>query len=163
MAEPAAIMELASAAKLRNILLYGVQLQQSKDPALLALHEGKRSGSPQQQQRQQSSGPGMSGRMTEAGECELLISELLYSSWMVLSGKRRQELNGERRRRRHHPANGSDARVRRGRSAPGVLDPGSLAPINHGQARFHAHRSHTSSHSRPISAHAGAVRSWLVE
>lgn len=31
MAEPAAIMELASAAKLRNILLYGVQLQQSKD------------------------------------------------------------------------------------------------------------------------------------
>ncbi|XP_061918700.1 D-ribitol-5-phosphate cytidylyltransferase [Entelurus aequoreus] len=30
--EPAAIMELASAAKLRNILLYGVHLQQSKDP-----------------------------------------------------------------------------------------------------------------------------------
>lgn len=27
-------------------------------------------------------------------------------------------------------------------------DAGSLAAINHGQARFHAHRSHTSSHSR---------------
>lgn len=30
-AEPAAIMDLASAAKLRNILLYGIQLHQSKD------------------------------------------------------------------------------------------------------------------------------------
>lgn len=32
-----------------------------------------------------------------------------------------------------------------GTSAPGVLDPVSLAPINHGQARFHTHCSHTSS------------------
>lgn len=30
-AEPAAIMDLSSAAKLRNILLYGIQLHQSKD------------------------------------------------------------------------------------------------------------------------------------
>lgn len=50
-----------------------------------------------------------------------------------------------------------------GRSAPGVLDPGSLAAINHGQARFHAHRSHTSSHSRPVAAQTVAVWSWPVK
>lgn len=35
-----------------------------------------------------------------------------------------------------------------GKGAPGVLNPGSLAPPNRGQAWFHAHRAHTSSRAR---------------
>lgn len=46
---------------------------------------------------------------------------------------------------------------------------GSLAPIYHGQAWFHAHRSHTSSHSCPVAAQAvlfgagGEVSLWDQE
>lgn len=50
-----------------------------------------------------------------------------------------------------------------GRSASGVLKPGCLAAINHGQARFHAHRSHTSSHSHPVDAQTVlSVRTLVV-